>query len=61
MRRYFTDSPYERLMQELPEPAEKELPEPLPKDHPCYGCGRASEPCILPCYRIRYTPEKKPE
>lgn len=50
--RYFTDSPFERLMMQVPqyqkEPQSK--PDP-PKAHPCHGCKRIGESCALPCYR----------
>lgn len=48
----FTDSPYEPLMQEPPQPYRPELlPKPLPGS-PCYGCsfwqGRA---CVGVCFQ----------
>ena len=49
----FTDSPYERMMTQVPtEPREAHGPPVRPPDHPCYGCpyGRDA-PCIGICYK----------
>lgn len=50
--RYFTDRPAERMMMQTP-PVMRDSPPPRkpPKDHPCYGCRRYGEVCVLPCYR----------
>lgn len=49
--RYFTDNPLERLMMEKPRQG-REAPSPAaPKGHPCHGCRRFGEGCVLPCYR----------
>lgn len=49
--RYFTDNPLERMMMQVPCPKrEPDIPRPG-KDHPCHGCRRFGEGCILPCYR----------
>ena len=37
--RFFTDSPYERLMGEKPRQQREASPPALPKGHPCYGCS----------------------
>ena len=49
----FTDSPYERMMTQIPtETREAHGPPVRPPDHPCYGCpyGRDA-PCIGICYK----------
>jgi len=49
----FTDSPYERMMTQVPtERREGHGPPALPPDHPRYGCphGRTA-PCLGGCYR----------
>ena len=49
----FTDSPYERMMTQVPtEMREAHGPPVRPPDHPCYGCpyGRDA-PCIGICYK----------
>lgn len=48
--RYFTDNPLERMMMEVPR-SQGGGPPDLPEDHPCYGCKRFGEGCVLPCYR----------
>ncbi len=48
--RYFTDNPLERMMMEVPR-SQGGGPPGLPEDHPCYGCKRYGESCVLPCYR----------
>lgn len=37
--RFFTDSPYERLMGEKPRQQREASPPALPKVHPCYDCS----------------------
>lgn len=49
--RYFTDNPLERMMMEVPHPQSGSGPADLPKNHPCRGCKRYGEGCVLPCYR----------
>ena len=49
--RTFTDSPYERMMMQVPRKSRPAHPAPAPKGHPCHGCKRYGEDCILPCYR----------
>ena len=49
--RYFTDNPLERLMMQVPRFRPGKDPRDLPKTHPCHGCKRYGEGCILPCYR----------
>ena len=49
----FTDSPYERMMTQVPtETREAHGPPVRPPGHPCYGCpyGRDA-PCIGICYK----------
>ena len=49
----FTDSPYEKMMQQVPtETREAHGPPALPPGHPCHGCpyGR-NTPCLGVCYR----------
>ena len=50
--RYFTSNPLERLMMQAPPPRQEQRAKPAPpKDHPCHGCKRCGESCVLPCYR----------
>lgn len=50
--RYFTSTPLERMMMQIPRP-QREQRHRLdpPKEHPCHGCKRCGERCVLPCYR----------
>ena len=49
--RYFTSNPLERLMMQAPPPRQEQRAKPAPpKDHPCHGCKRCGESCVLPCY-----------
>ena len=51
MMRYFTNNPLERMMMQVPRQERgPDLPHPS-KEHPCHGCRRYGESCILPCYR----------
>ncbi len=50
MRR-FTNSPYERMMTRIPQTSPQDKPTAPLKGHPCYGCKRYGEGCVLPCYR----------
>lgn len=51
---YFTDSPYEKMMMQVPDGrrAAVQPPPTFPSGHPCHGCpyGRGA-PCIGICYR----------
>lgn len=62
---WFTDSPFERMMREVPkvQPPEPVPQKAAPKGHPCYGCGQYGAICIRPCYRDRekHTNDKKGE
>lgn len=49
--RTFTNSPYERMMMQVPRSPRPSRPAPAPKGHPCHGCKRYGEGCALPCYR----------
>lgn len=49
--RYFTDNPLERMMMQTPGPVREATPPAAPKGHPCNGCKRYGEGCVLPCYR----------
>lgn len=49
--RTFTDSPYERMMTQIPRNSRPDYPARAPKGHPCHGCKRYGEECVLPCYR----------
>lgn len=56
--RYFTDRPLERLMMQTP-PVQPSAspPKKPPEGHPCHGCRRYGEVCVLPCYRdVRQPP-----
>ena len=47
--RYFTSNPLERLMMQAPPPRQEQRAKPAPpKDHPCHGCKRCGESCVLP-------------
>ena len=49
----FTDSPYERMMTQVPHGIREALgPPDRPPDHPCYGCPYGQNaPCLGICYR----------
>ena len=49
--RTFTNSPYERMMMQVPRKSRPDYPAPAPTGHPCHGCKRYGEGCVLPCYR----------
>ena len=49
--RYFTDNPLERMMMQVPRSQRGQTPYDLPETHPCHGCKRYGEGCVLPCYR----------
>lgn len=49
--RTFTDSPYERMMTQIPRNSRPDYPAQAPKGHSCHGCKRYGEGCVLPCYR----------
>lgn len=42
---YFTDSLFERMMQDATRDA-PERPAPPRSGHPCYGCGNYPGPCV---------------
>ena len=48
--RYFTGNPLERMMMKLPRQERGPDPSRPAKGHPCHGCKRYGEGCILPCY-----------
>ena len=45
--RTFTDSPYERMMMQVPRSPRPVHPPQAPKGHPCHGCKRYGEGCAL--------------
>ena len=47
--RYFTDNPLERMMMQIPRQERGPDPSRPAKGHPCHGCKRYGEGCILPC------------
>lgn len=48
---YFTDSPYEKMMQQTPRGGGgSPRPKPLPKDHRCHGCTLYGACCGV-CHR----------
>ena len=49
--RYFTGNPLERMMMQVPRQERGPDPSRPAKGHPCHGCKRYGEGCILPCYR----------
>ena len=49
--RYFTDNPLERMMMQVPRQERGPDPSRPAKGHPCHGCKRYGEGCILPCYQ----------
>ena len=49
--KYFTDRPVERVMMQLPRAQRDRPPHQPPEGHPCHGCRRYGEGCVLPCYR----------
>lgn len=50
--RYFTSNPLERLMMQAPPPRQEQRTKPTPpKGHPCHGCKRCGENCVLSYYR----------
>ena len=51
--RTFTDSPYERTMMQVPHRPRPSRPAPAPKGHPCHGCKRFGEGCVLPCGNVK--------
>ena len=48
--KYFTDNPLERMMTQVPRSRSVGRSD-LPENHPCHGCKRYDERCVLPCYR----------
>ena len=59
--RYFTDSPFERLMMQRPQQGREETPPPLPRDHRCYGCSYYGSGCAGTCYRDLIITKKRKE
>lgn len=60
--RYFTESPYEKMMMQTPKQRREEKPPAaLHSSHPCYGCDRyKGGRCAGPCYReLIITPKVK--
>lgn len=57
---YFTDNPFERMMQQKPEGRRDDCPPALPKGHRCYGCSSYGRLCFGLCHRD-LIPETKPE
>ena len=51
--RYFTDSPFERMMMQIPRHRQKSQPKPPPsRSRLCHGCPYVrSTPCMGVCYR----------
>lgn len=48
---YFTDSPYERMMQQKPSGGRDARPPAAPKGHRCHGCSRYGSGCVGICHR----------
>lgn len=49
--KYFTNSPLERMMMQVPKGSRQE-PIPLPPEgHRCYGCSKWGDICMKPCPR----------
>ena len=60
--RYFTDSPYERMMQEVPRARrEDEVPPVLPGNKPCKICQYNRPVCIGVLCRYWVKRNKKPD
>lgn len=58
--RYFTDSPYERMMMERRKEQLEEQPPVPPLVYPCHGCDRNKNGCSGLCYRdLIITPKRK--
>lgn len=58
----FTDSPYEYMMQQKPEPGRLEggSPPRYPPGHKCHGCPYGRErPCIGVCMKAIYPGKRK--
>ena len=49
----FTDSPYERIMTQIPtNRREAHMPPAYPPGHPCHGCSYGRDaPCLGVCYQ----------
>ena len=51
---WFTDSPYEKFMTQIPDGrrAAESPPPSFPPGHPCHGCAYGRDkPCLGICYR----------
>lgn len=51
MRYRFTDSPFEKLMTQVPTAPKPDPPPKPPEGHFCQGCARYGLGCVRPCYR----------
>lgn len=60
---YFTENPFERMMQQKPMGRPEAGPLKLPLDHFCYGCSSYGKICFGICHRKlkRWRKEKKGE
>ncbi|MCD7947877.1 MAG: hypothetical protein LUG13_06235 [Oscillospiraceae bacterium] len=53
----FTDSPYEKMMQEIPRPGKPGPMAKPPAESPCHGCGYwRGMPCVGNCWRELMAP-----
>ena len=58
--KYFTDSPYEKMMQEIPLPLRPGPVEKAPPGSPCRDCGYwRGMPCVGTCFRDLTAPRKE--
>ena len=60
--RYFTNSPYERMMMQVPRKRREEQPPAvlLPDHHRCFGCASYMNGCVGVCCReLIITPKRK--
>lgn len=56
---YFTDNPFERMMQQKPQGGSKSRPAKLPPSHRCYGCTHYGGCNTGHCYRSLIVKTKK--
>lgn len=47
----FTNSPYEKIMTQVPRGRKETSCPSLPENHECYGCGNYGSPCVGFCHR----------
>jgi hypothetical protein len=60
--RYFTDSPYERMMVQRPRQQGDQQLSALPSGYLCIGCERHKNGCSGPCYcELNLKPKRKEE